>query len=438
MNASHDHMLRYTTKAFTAVLSAVAVIGCLTCPTALAGDAAPRPSRPGGPRSPEPDSIHTEPAPVTVSVQDMDITELLQMFSKSRGLNIVCGDDVRGRVSLELRDVPFEQALDSAVSTAGCQAVKRGDIYFVNRIPDDDPNDCVLKEVKTFRLDYAPVTEIQTVVTQMLSRAGRVTNYPPLRAVVVEDRPDVLDRVASVIAQLDRPPRQVLIEAKIIEARLSRDMVYGIDWSLLFSSKDGSGSFSGEGFTTPQQVRKDGVFVTWGTADFQATLESIEGIDELNTLAAPRLLAVDGTEAEIIIGGELGFSVVTTLDNSVIQSVEFLDVGAQLRIIPTIANDGYVLMNIHPELSDGVIDEGLPSKTTAEVTTNVLVKDGQTLFIGGLIRERSEQIRRGIPLLVRIPLLGVLFGKTSYSTSKSELITLITPRIIRPGESPQY
>jgi type II secretory pathway component GspD/PulD (secretin) len=438
MNGSLDHGPRRFRKALVGVASAVALAGCLTGPTSTAQEAAYRPAGSADERGTEPDPIRAEPAPVTVSVQDIDITELLQMFSKSRGLNIVCGEDVSGRVSLELRDVPFDQALDSAVSMAGCQAVKRGDIYFVNRIAREDPNDGVLKEVRTFRLDYAPVTEIQTVVTQMLSRAGRVTNYPPLRSVVVEDRPDVLERVASVIAQLDRPPRQVLIEAKIIEARLARDMIYGIDWSLLFSSKDGSGSFSGEGFTTPAQVRKDGVFVTWGTADFQATLESIEGIDELNTLAAPRLLAVDGTEAEIIIGGELGFSVVTTLDNSVIQSVEFLDVGAQLRITPTIADDGYVLMKIHPELSDGVIDEGLPSKTTAEVTTNVLIKDGQTLFIGGLIRERSEQIRRGIPLLVRIPLLGMLFGKTSYSTSKSELITLITPRIVQPGESPQY
>ena len=134
------------------------------------------------------------------------------------------------------------------------------------------------------------------------------------------------------------------------------------------------------------------MFVAWGKGDFQSALETIEGIDELNTLATPRLLAVDG----------------------------------------------HILMKVHPELSDGVVTEGLPSKTTAEVTTEVLIKNGDTLFIGGLIRERTEEIRRGIPLLVRIPLLGALFGKTTYVTSKSELITLITPTIIQPGDDVEY
>ncbi len=380
----------------------------------------------------------SEQQPVTLSVREMDIRELLAMLSKSRGLNIVSGDRVGGHVSIELNGVPFEKALSSVAAMVGCRAVKRDDIYYVHKMSDDQYGETVLNDVRTFRLDYAPAEDIQIVVNQLLSKTGRVTKYPPLRAVVVEDRPDVLDRVAKVIHDLDRRPRQVLIEAKIIEAKLSRDITFGIDWSVLFSPGDAGGEFKGEGFTTPTVVRRDGVFVAWAKGDFQATLETIEGIDELNTLAAPRLLAIDGTEAEIISGGQLGFSVITTVDNTVIQSVEFLDIGAQLRIIPTIAEDGYVLMKIHPELSDGVVDEGLPSKTTAEVTTDVLVKDGHTLFIGGLIRERTEQIRRGIPLLVRIPLLGALFGKTIHSTSKSELITLITPRIIHPGQEIKY
>jgi type II secretory pathway component GspD/PulD (secretin) len=372
-------------------------------------------------------------APVTLSVRDMEVNELLSMFSSSRQVNIVSGDEVSGRVSIELHDVPFEKALNSIAAMVGCQVIHRDNIYFVNGIPGDDPSDKAMKDVRTFRLDYAPVEEIQTVVTQILSRVGRVTNYPPLRTIVVEDRPDVLDRVERVIEDLDRAPRQVLIEATIMEAQLSRDLRFGIDWSLLFSPGDASGSFAGEGFTTPPSVRTDGVFLAWGKGDFQATLETIEGIDELNTLAKPRLLAVDGTEAEIISGGELGFSVVTTIDNTTIQSVEFLDIGAQLRITPTITADGYIVMKVHPELSDGVVEEGLPSKKTAEVTTEVLVRNGDTLFIGGLIRERTEEIRRGIPLLVRIPIFGALFGKTIYTSSKSELIALITPTIIEPG-----
>jgi type II secretory pathway component GspD/PulD (secretin) len=176
--------------------------------------------------------------------------------------------------------------------------------------------------------------------------------------------------------------------------------------------------------------------VTWADIDFAAELEAVEGVTSFKTLAAPRLLAVDGVPAEIIVGGQLGFSVVTTVNETVIQSVQFLDTGAQLRLTPTITGDGHILMTIHPELSDGRIEEGLPSKTTAEVTTDALVRDGQTLFIGGLIRERDEEIRKGVPVLMRIPLLGRLFGRTVQTKLRSELVTLITPHIVPPGESP--
>ena len=390
---------------------------------------------------PQGDPIDRENAalkPVTLSVVNMEIHELLAMFSRSRNLNIVTGEDVSGRVSLDLHEVPFDQALDAAAAMVGCEAVRLDNIYFVSRISGDDKEDGALKQLQTFRLDYARPAEIETVVREMLSKKGRVTSYLPLRTVVVEDRPDVLKRVEKLVRNLDLPPRQVLIEARILEARISKDLRYGIDWSLLFSPGKGNGSVVVEGFTTPAELQREGLIVSWGEGDFQAAIETLEGVEELNTLAAPRLLAVDGTEAQIIIGGQLGFSVVSTIDNTVIQSVEFLDTGTQLKITPIIASDGYVLMNIHPELSSGVIQEGLPSKTTAEVTTSVLIKDGHTLFIGGLIRERKENIRKGIPLLMRIPVLGALFSKTVQSTEKTELITLITPRILQPGEPAEY
>jgi type II secretory pathway component GspD/PulD (secretin) len=193
------------------------------------------------------------------------------------------------------------------------------------------------------------------------------------------------------------------------------------------------------GFAGTPQTGVDGLFLGWGTQDFTSALETMEGVSELNTLAAPRVLAVDGAEAEIIIGDQLGFSVVTTVDNTVIQSVQFLDTGAQLRLTPTITSDGNILMEIHPELSDGQIQEGLPSKTTTEVGSHVLVRDGETIFIGGLIRERKEETRKGIPLLMHLPLLGHLFGRTTLTSQKSEIVVLITPKIVRPGDaSPRW
>jgi type IV pilus assembly protein PilQ len=401
-------------------------------------DEAPTPDETPEPEETDPNAGQPSIKPVTLSVQDMEVEEILAMFSRSRAINIISENGVSGRVSIELHEVPFHQALEAVASMVGAQVIQRGNIFFVRKVIDEEERKGLLNEVRSYRLDYAPASEIEEVVKSLLTKSGKVSTYSPLRTVVVEDRPDVLRRLDSVIGALDVAPRQVLIEAQIIEARISEDLSFGVDWSLLFSPGVGTGIVGVEGFTTPSEFVQEGFFISYGEGDFEAAIESVEGIDELNTLTSPRLLAVDGTQAEIIIGGELGFSVVTTVDNTVIQSVEFLDVGAQLRITPTIAGDGYVLMKIHPEMSDGVIQEGLPSKTTAEVTTEVLIKDGHTLFIGGLIREREEAIRTGIPFLRRIPVLGALFGKTTLSKGKSELITLITPRILQPGESVDY
>ncbi|MBN1826703.1 MAG: hypothetical protein JW958_10580 [Candidatus Eisenbacteria bacterium] len=389
----------------------------------------------GGETVAEMPPLPDEPEAVTLSAKDLDLRDLLSMFSRSRGVNIVSAGEVTSRVSIDLHEVPFDQALRAVVGAAGYQLTHRAGIYYVRRPSEEDDGASLLRDIRTYRLDYSTPVNLMPILEEMLSPIGKVTAYEPLRTIVVEDSPEVLDRVGVVIDDLDRAPRQVLIEARIIEARLSNDISVGIDWSTLFSRGKGSGSAVAEGFAAPAGSGTEGLFLTWGEGDFTAALQGLEGIDELNTLAAPRLLALDGREAEIIIGGELGFSVVTVVDNTVIQSVQFLDTGTQLKFTPVITGDGHILMTIHPELSDGVIDEGLPSKTTAEVTTNVLIGDGQTLLIGGLIREREEYTQSGIPLLKRIPLLGLLFGKTTRSTQKTELITLITPHILAPGET---
>lgn len=376
-------------------------------------------------------------APITLSANDLELAEILSMFARSRGLNIVAGESILGRISIELHDVPFEEGLRAVVAMAGYEITRKGDIYFVHRPSGPDPAGSIMNETRTFRLDYAKSPDLLPVIQALLSPLGRALSYPPLRALVVEDRPTVLERVATVVASLDTPPRQVVIEAQILEARLSHDMRFGIDWSLVFSHGDGAGNVTVEGFAGPS-TSGEGFFLTWGEGDFTAALEALESVNELNTLAKPRILAVDGSDAEIIIGGQLGFPVVTTVENTVLQSVEFLDVGTQLTVTPTIAADGYVLMRIHPELSDGVVQNGLPSKTTTQVSSEVLIRDGHTLLIGGLIRERTETDRRGIPILNRIPIIGGLFGKTVQTVDRSELITLITPRIVRPGEHVAY
>jgi type II secretory pathway component GspD/PulD (secretin) len=375
------------------------------------------------------------PEPVTLSAKNLNITDLLTMLSTSRNLNIISSGEVTGQVSIDLHNVPFEQALKSVVAIAGFEVVKKDNIYFV-RSPSGASNGlAAMNETRAFRLDYANPADVLPVVAGLISESGTAITYAPTRSIVVDDNSDAIKRVEFALAELDQPPRQVLIEARIIEARLSSDMSFGIDWSLIFSTDQGSGTAQTSGLASSSSGGGQGLYVNWSAVDFIANIEATAGVEELNTLSAPRLVAMDGMESEIIIGGQLGFKVVTTVENTIMESIEFLDTGAQLRLTPTITSDGYIMMSIHPELSDGAIELGLPSKSTTQVSTNVLVKDGETIFIGGLIRERDESSRKGIPLLKDIPLLGALFGRTVMTTQKEEIITLITPRIVKPGET---
>jgi type IV pilus assembly protein PilQ len=157
-------------------------------------------------------------APVTLSARDLDILEIFLMLSRSRGLNIVAGDEVKGPVTLELHAVPFQEALRAVAAVKGFEITRRGDIWFVHKPEGGDPASSIMHESRSYRLDYASPEDLLPVIESMLSGSGSAMAYLPLRAVVVEDRPSVLDRVGAILEALDQPRRQVLIEAQIIEA----------------------------------------------------------------------------------------------------------------------------------------------------------------------------------------------------------------------------
>ncbi|GIX45911.1 MAG: hypothetical protein KatS3mg131_0122 [Candidatus Tectimicrobiota bacterium] len=250
----------------------------------------------------------------------------------------------------------------------------------------------------------------------------------------MEDTPETLAKVAELVRALDVKPRQVLIEAKILEVTLDRSSALGINWEALFGRNafgEPLGDVFTQGFATSPFSGAPGIFFSVVDKDFRLLLSALQERGRLNTLANPKILTVDGKEAQILIGAKLGFRVTTTTQTSTLESVEFLDVGTELVITPTIGEDGYILMHVHPKVSDGVVEAGLPSETTTEATTSVLVKDGETLVIGGLIREREEDVRSQVPGLGNLPLLGALFRQQRTRKEKTEIVVLITPRLVR-------
>ncbi len=148
-------------------------------------------------------------------------------------------------------------------------------------------------------------------------------------------------------------------------------------------------------------------------------------------LANPKVLALNKQRGEVLVGREDGYLTTTVTDTTTVQTVEFLKTGTRLTFRPFIGNDGYIRLEVHPEDSDGTVVGGLPSKTTTEVTSNVMVKDGHTIVIGGLFREGNTRARKQVPVLGNIPILGALFRNANDQTTREEIIILLTPHIIK-------
>src|SRR5262249_28476457 len=161
-------------------------------------------------------------------------------------------------------------------------------------------------------------------------------------------------------------------------------------------------------------------------------LRALEHIGKVDVLATPRLLVLNKQLAELQLGDRLGYSTISQTVVSTTQQIQFMNVGTLLRVRPFISNDGMVRMEVHPERSRGAIVDSIPQASTSEVTTNVMVPDGATLVIGGLMDSEFETESSGLPYLSRIPVVGYLFGTHTKKLTKKELIVLLTTHIWNP------
>ena len=168
-------------------------------------------------------------------------------------------------------------------------------------------------------------------------------------------------------------------------------------------------------------------------------LNALESVGDTNVIATPRLMCLNKQRAEILIGEQLGYVSTTQTETSTTQSVEFLEVGTQLRIRPFISSDGMVRMEVHPELSTGNVrlvgDFTLPDKRVTQVTTNIMVRDGCTVIIGGLLRDETSTTATQIPLFGSLPVIGPIFRQSSEEIGRQEILVLITPRIVYEPET---
>ena len=409
-----------------------------------------------------------------IQIKDEDLRDVLALLSAQGGLNILAGQSVKGAVSASLSRVSVEEALQAILKSTGYVAQREGSFIYVGSPDDLDMMKQLVDRigVRVYRPNYVSSKDLSQLLTPMLTKGvGRISLSPPAlsgispnqnttggndnaeaETVVVQDYERNLAEIDQVVKEIDKRPSQVAIEAMILSVALSDENKFGVDFQMLRNQQNvrlGSGSPSQtplSGGIDPTTGAQAGAFNLAGGgmkfAFLDSTLSSfitaLETIGDTNVIASPRVLCLNKQRAEIQIGEQLGYVTTTLTSTSTAQSINFLDTGAQLRLRPFIASDGAIRLEIHPELSTGsVTQQGnftLPNKSVTQVTTNVMVHDGSTVVIGGLMREDLQNNITQIPLIGSLPVIGALFRNKDETVSRQEILVLITPRIVYDPE----
>jgi type II secretory pathway component HofQ len=358
----------------------------------------------------------------------------------------VAANDIDALISITLRDVPLEEALTAILSVANYTWVRRNNIILITSLADSAnlPADVQGRQIQVFDLDFAKATVVADAVTNFLSPIGKVTiaqssptdNRLTQERVVVEDLPDSLARIAAFIDQIDQPPRQVLIEAHVLQVNLDDTTRCGVNLDALIRISNSNLDIQTTGFANPNAPQA--FLATLKGGDLDGVIEALQTTTDSKTLGSPKLLVLNEQEARIQVGEQLGFKVTTTTETSTLESVQFLDVGVILSIIPRITRDGRVLLHVKPEVSKGEVnpETGLPEEESTELETDVMLEDGQGMIIGGLIKEVDSTTQSKVPYLGDVKGIGWLFRKSEVTKSRVEIIIALVPRV--QPYSPQW
>jgi type II secretory pathway component GspD/PulD (secretin) len=365
--------------------------------------------------------------------RDASLAETFAMLSEKNKINIILSKGVTGTVSLDLYNATVREAIYAIAQAAGYWVeVRNGDYYILGKETAVD-YPAANTELKTFKVQYSDPKQVADILDKYKSRYGKITPLVGRKLIVVEDLPRFVTRIGHLLRTLDVQPKEVLIEAKILQITLDASDQYGINWTKLFGSPNSvSGSIGTSGLATGSaDAPNPGLFFTLMNNHISAYFNALASKGLVRTLATPKLLALENQEASVVIGEHTGYVVTTTINLVTSQSIDFLDSGVILRVTPSVDERGRVLLKVHPEVSSATVSNaGVPSKKSTEVTTELLCDDGQSIFIGGLINSSGTRQKTGVPVLSDLPGIGGLFSSTNNSVTSTETVVIITPYVV--------
>jgi type IV pilus assembly protein PilQ len=390
--------------------------------------------------------------------KDSDVKEGLRILAALYDKNIVPSPKVDGMLGFtKLRDVTFEEAMDAVLGTNFVYEDEDNIIKVYTQEEFSKIKTDVNRMVyKVFTLYYMSAAEAEKLIASVLSANGAVKASTPPETVVptgesisggagggdsmalndtlvVRDYPENIADIEKLLTQLDVRPLQVMVETVIMKVVLNDDTRLGVNWD----SVQGLGgvSLTNSGLSqdllgvTPAAGLKIGVSID----NVKALIEAINTTTNSTVMARTNIQAVNKQLGQVYIGEKIGYQSTINQDPSGgnTQEVSFLETGTKLAFRPYIGNDGFIRMDIHPKVSDGTIQStGIPNEDSTEVATNIMVKDGQTVVIGGLFKDDIDNSIRQVPILGTIPIVGFLFREKRDTVVRNEIVVLLTPHIL--------
>jgi type IV pilus assembly protein PilQ len=411
---------------------------------------------------------------ISLDLQDADLINVMRLFAEVANLNIILSPEVKGRVTVRMVNIPWDQAMDIILKMNGFGYVLEDNILriaSVGALTREAEDEMRSKEAKKKAEDlitrivpvnYAKAAEIESTIKKSLSPRGETVTDTRTNTLIIKDIPRNVDEVVSLIKLLDKPIAQIMIEARIVEASLSFSRSLGVQWGgtqkfdaahgnpigasfpnsvgitggpTMGATPSGSGNFfvnmpSAAGANTGGGA----IGMTFGSIskslNLDLVLSALESTGEGKIISTPRVSALDNKEAKIEQGLSIPFSTTSASGTQ----IQFIDAKLSLVVTPHATPDNKIFMKIQatknaPDTS--ILGGGQPSIRKNEATTEILLADGETAVIGGiLVLDRGTSITK-VPFFGDLPLIGWLFKSKTNTENKTELLIFITPRVVR-------
>lgn len=382
--------------------------------------------------------------PISLDVQDADIQTVLRSLSSFSGSNIVASPRVEGKVTVRLEQVPWKEALGVILRAHSFDYMEEDGVYRIDTAEElreeslasqrarKQEEELSLLDLGLVHLKYANAEEVKDALKKMLTDRGNIDVDIRTNSLLVNDVAERVALISEMAMQLDSKTPQVEINARLVDLNVRATKELGINWGLSNMRPSGtnvvaSGSVD-NAFSNPAADVQVATVQDWG--EMLVRVQALENSNDAHLISNPIITTTDNREAKILVGQKIPLIVSDEAGNAITQ---LTTIGIMLRVTPHINSENRITLDIHNEVSDlssQATVQGGVIINTSESDTRVLVADGETAIVGGLIRKVENTLESGVPVLKDIPLLGALFKHSSKTTDDRELVVFVTPRIV--------